>query len=74
MEIIAITESLTLESITSNDYEKYYPNLSMKLQIWSWIQYTLVFCFMMYFINNLYRISFVEGIQYAVFLYVSIMV
>ena len=57
---------------SSNDYEKYYPNLSMKLQIWSWIQYTLVFCFMMYFINNLYRISFVEGIQYAVFLYVSI--
>ena len=27
---------------------------------------------MMYFINNLHRISFVEGIQYAVFLYVSI--
>ena len=57
---------------SSNDYEKYYPNLSMKLQIWSWIQYILIFCFMMYFINNLYRISFVEGIQYAVFLYVSI--
>ena len=57
---------------SSNDYEKYYPNLSMKLQIWSWIQYTLIFCFMMYFINNLHRISFVEGIQYAVFLYVSI--
>ena len=57
---------------SSNDYEKYYPNLSMKLQIWSWIQYILIFCFMMYFINNLHRISFVEGIQYAVFLYVSI--
>ena len=55
-----------------NDYKKYYPKLSLKLQIWSWIQYLLVFFFMMYFINNLHRISFYDGVLYAIFLYVSI--
>ena len=54
------------------DYKKYYPKLSLKLQAWSWLQYVLVFCFMMYFINNLYRLSFSDAIIYAIFLYVSI--
>jgi len=56
----------------SMDYKKYYPKLSLKLQAWSWLQYVLVFCFMMYFINNLYRLSFSDAIIYAIFLYVSI--
>jgi len=61
---------LTIDS--SRDYEKYYPNLSMKLQVWSWIQYVIVSFFMMYFINHLHLINLIEGSLYAVFLFVFI--
>ena len=68
-----VNKKYPVTSIDSpNKYKKYYPKLSLKLQIWSWIQYLLVFFFMMYFINNLHRIGFYDGILYAVFLYISI--
>tara|TARA_B100000959_G_C14887987_1_gene585434 strand:- start:6 stop:1274 length:1269 start_codon:yes stop_codon:yes gene_type:complete len=62
-----------LESIESPyEYKKYYPKLSMKLQIWSWLQYFLVFFFMIYFINHLHLFDFTEGSLYAIFLFISI--
>ncbi len=62
-----------VESIDSpQDYEKYYPKLSMNLQIWSWVQYFITFCFMMYFINNLHLLSLLEGFVFASFLFISI--
>jgi len=68
-----VNKKYPVDSIdTPNTYKKYYPKLSLKLQIWSWIQYLLVFFFMMYFINNLHRISFSDGVLYAIFLYISI--
>ena len=68
-----VNKKYPVTSIDSpNDYKKYYPKLSLKLQTWSWIQYLLVFFFMMYFINNLHRIGFYEGALYAIFLYISI--
>ncbi len=68
-----VNKKYPVTSIDSpNDYKKYYPKLSLKLQTWSWIQYLLVFFFMMYFINNLHRIGFYDGALYAIFLYISI--
>jgi len=68
-----VNKKYPVTSIDSpNKYKKYYPKLSLKLQIWSWIQYLLVFFFMMYFINNLHRIGFYDGVLYAIFLYISI--
>tara|TARA_B100000945_G_scaffold138640_1_gene110877 strand:- start:395 stop:1204 length:810 start_codon:yes stop_codon:yes gene_type:complete len=57
---------------SSNNYEKYYPNISNNLQIWSWVQYVIVSFFMMYFINHLHLISFMEGVFYSLFLFVFI--
>ena len=68
-----VNKKYPVTSIDSpNDYKKYYPKLSLKLQTWSWIQYLLVFFFMMYFINYLHRIGFYDGALYAIFLYISI--
>jgi len=57
---------------STNDYEKYYPNLSNNLQIWSWVQYVIVSFFMMYFINHLHLITFMEGVFYSLFLFIFI--
>lgn len=68
-----VNQKYPIESIDSpQDYEKYYPKLSMNLQIWSWIQYFITFCFMMYFINNLHFLSLLEGFVFASFLFISI--
>jgi len=68
-----IISKYPLESIESPyEYKKYYPKLSMKLQIWSWFQYFLVFFFMIYFINHLHLFDFTEGSLYAIFLFISI--
>ena len=68
-----VNQKYPVESIDSpQDYEKYYPKLSMNLQIWSWIQYFITFCFMMYFINNLHFLSLLEGFVFASFLFISI--
>ena len=61
-----VNQKYPVESIDSpQDYEKYYPKLSMNLQIWSWIQYFITFCFMMYFINNLHFLSLLEGFVFC---------
>ena len=57
---------------STNNYEKYYPSISNNLQIWSWVQYVIVSFFMMYFINHLHLITFVEGIFYSLFLFIFI--
>ena len=68
-----VEKKYPIESIDSPlDYKKYYPKLSMKFQIWSWIQYFITFSFMMYFINNLYLLSLLEGFIFASFLFISI--
>ena len=36
------------------DYKKYYPNLSDNLKLWSWIQFGIIFLFIMYYINHLH--------------------
>lgn len=68
-----VEKKYPIESIDSPlDYKKYYPKLSMKFQIWSWIQYFIIFSFMMYFINNLHFLSLLEGFVFASFLFISI--
>lgn len=68
-----VEKKYPIESIDSPlDYKKYYPKLSTKFQIWSWIQYFITFSFMMYFINNLYLLSLLEGFIFASFLFISI--
>ena len=68
-----VEKKYPIESIDSPlDYKKYYPKLSMKFQIWSWIQYFIIFSFMMYFINNLHLLTLLEGFVFASFLFISI--
>lgn len=68
-----VEKKYPIESIDSPlDYKKYYPKLSMKFQIWSWIQYFIIFSFMMYFINNLHLLTLLEGFIFASFLFISI--
>ena len=68
-----VEKKYPIESIDSPlDYKKYYPKLSMKFQIWSWIQYFIIFSFMMYFINNLHFLTLLEGFIFASFLFISI--
>ena len=68
-----VEKKYPIESIDSPlDYKKYYPKLSTKFQIWSWIQYFIIFSFMMYFINNLHLLTLLEGFIFASFLFISI--
>ena len=68
-----VEKKYPIESIDSPlDYKKYYPKLSMKFQIWSWIQYFIIFSFMMYFINNLHLLTLLDGFIFASFLFISI--
>ena len=68
-----VEKKYPIESIDSPlDYKKYYPKLSTKFQIWSWIQYFIIFSFMMFFINNLHFLTLLEGFIFASFLFISI--
>jgi len=56
----------------SENYEKYYPGIPLKLQVWSWVQYLFTFASMMYLINNLDKLLISEALFYGAFLFLSI--
>ena len=54
------------------EYKKYYPNLSENLKLWSWIQFGIIFLFIMYYINHLHLLLFTDAILFAIFLFMCI--
>ena len=54
------------------EYKKYYPNLSENLKLWSWIQFGIIFLFIMYYINHLHLLLFRDAILFAIFLFMCI--
>ena len=54
------------------EYKKYYPNLSENLKLWSWIQFGIIFLFIMYYINHLHLLLFIDAILFAIFLFMCI--
>ena len=54
------------------EYKKYYPNLSENLKLWSWIQFGIIFLFIMYYINHLHLLLFRDSILFAIFLFMCI--
>ena len=54
------------------EYKKYYPNLSENLKLWSWIQFGIIFLFIMYYINHLHLLLFRDVILFAIFLFMCI--
>ena len=54
------------------EYKKYYPNLSENLKLWSWIQFGVIFLFIMYYINHLHLLLFRDAILFAIFLFMCI--
>ncbi|MFL2996345.1 MAG: sterol desaturase family protein [Cytophagales bacterium] len=54
------------------EYKKYYPNLSENLKLWSWVQFGIIFLFIMYYINHLHLLLFRDAILFAIFLFMCI--
>jgi hypothetical protein len=54
------------------EYKKYYPKLSENLKLWSWVQFGIIFLFIMYYINHLHLLLFRDAILFAIFLFISI--
>ena len=54
------------------EYKKYYPKLSENLKLWSWVQFGIIFLFIMYYINHLHLLLFRDAILFAIFLFMCI--
>jgi len=54
------------------DYKKYYPKLSESLKLWSWVQFGIIFLFIMYYINHLHLLLFRDAILFAIFLFTCV--
>lgn len=53
-------------------YEKYNPDVSFALQIWSWAQFVITATGMMYMFNSLSHLTFQSALLFGVFLVVTI--
>ncbi|MGK0139366.1 MAG: alkylglycerol monooxygenase [Algoriphagus sp.] len=54
------------------NFEKFYPKLSIGLQIWTWIQFTVAFAFIMYFYGSLGTLMVSEIVSYGLYLFLAI--
>ncbi|MFT7248408.1 MAG: alkylglycerol monooxygenase [Psychromonas sp.] len=54
------------------NFEKFYPKLSIGLQIWTWIQFTVAFAFIMYFYGSLGTLMVSEIVSYGFYLFLAI--
>lgn len=52
----------------ANQYKKFDPKVSGKLQLWSWIQFFFSFVMMMYLFNILSKIDFASAIVFGLFI------